>query len=131
MYSLGSIGPGIDFSSFWATKRANEAESKLHREEYELERMSERVDKLMLICEAMWSLVKEKTELTDADLQQRVQQIDLASHSQEHTTVQTCPQCQRTMSTRYRRCLYCGYEAPDRGVFPTAGSAPVETKAPE
>ena len=36
-----------------------------------------RVDKLELVCEALWEIVREKENLDDVDLIERVTQIDL------------------------------------------------------
>ena len=71
-----------------------------------------RLDRLTLVCMAMWSLLKEKTNLTDEELLKRVEEIDLADGKLDgrvSAQVITCPQCNRQMSTRTNRCFYCGY----------------------
>lgn len=110
-----STGPYVDWQSFWTNRRANQASNQINRAESEIEQLHERVENLALICMAMWSLLKEKTALTEDDLKQRVHEIDQADGvvdgKMTTTPVQTCPKCGNTLSKRYRKCLYCGYEA--------------------
>jgi hypothetical protein len=77
----------------------------------EVQHFEERVDKLTLICMALWSLLQEKTDLTEEDLLERVRQIDLMDGKEDGKAkkqIAKCPQCGRTMSPRHGRCLYCG-----------------------
>ena len=73
----------------------------------------ERLDKLILLCTAMWSLLKEQTHLTEEQLFERVRQLDLADGVQDGKVTQKvakCEKCGRVMSFRHSRCLYCGAE---------------------
>ncbi|MCE5325340.1 MAG: hypothetical protein LLG01_02890 [Planctomycetaceae bacterium] len=75
------------------------------------EHLEDRLDRLTLICMAMWSLLSEKTTLTPADLAQRVKEIDLADGKEDGRltrTIKTCHKCNRVMSPRHSKCLYCG-----------------------
>lgn len=75
--------------------------------------LEERLDKLTLISMALWSLLKERTELSEEDLVQRVKEIDLADGVQDgkfKNKINRCPKCNRVMSPRHRKCLYCGSE---------------------
>jgi hypothetical protein len=79
-------------------------------------RLMGRVDQLALINMALWSLIQERTGLTDEDLQQRMQEIDLADGQADGkvgTPLQTCPHCHKTLSQKHQRCIYCGFE-PDQ-----------------
>ena len=89
-----------------ASSRAGEAAS-------EVKLLEGRIDKLALVCNAMWTLLQEKTELTEEDLLTRVQAIDLQDGQLDGKVakVSRCPKCDRVMSRRHTRCLYCG--APD------------------
>jgi hypothetical protein len=84
--------------------------------------MEERLDKLALICQAMWSLIEERTNLTEADLQQRVTELDLKDGQLDgkysRPPVQ-CPKCGAMMSRKFRRCLFCGEKDPNAGAFDT------------
>jgi hypothetical protein len=75
--------------------------------------LEESIDRLVLVNAALWSLVKDRTGLTDAALTARVRDIDLRDGVEDGkitTTVQNCQKCGRTMAPRHKRCLYCGGE---------------------
>ena len=80
----------------------------------------ERMDQLLLVCAAMWELLSEKAGLTENDLVARIAEIDardgMADGKMTYTPVQ-CPQCQRTIFPKQRKCLYCGAARPVETVF--------------
>ncbi|MEM6459955.1 MAG: hypothetical protein AAF710_11265, partial [Planctomycetota bacterium] len=47
------------------------------RAQREVQHLEDRFERLSLVCMAMWSLLQDKTDLTEADLLERVQTIDL------------------------------------------------------
>lgn len=84
----------------------------------ELER---RINKLELICMALWSLLRENTDLTDDDLAARVEKIDAMDGSVDGRVAKgqiKCPQCNRVMSSKHEKCMYCGFESQE-GPFGT------------
>ena len=75
--------------------------------------IQEQVDKLTLICMAMWSMVQDTSSFTEEDLMRRVRDLDLMDGDADGKItrrVAKCPKCDRVMSPRHKRCLYCGYE---------------------
>ena len=60
-------------TSSQASSAASEARSAGRNVEY----LEERVERLSLVCMAMWSLIQDKTDLTEKDLLNRVEQLDL------------------------------------------------------
>jgi hypothetical protein len=83
-------------------------------------RLEDRVNRLTLINMALWSLLKERVKLTDEELSQRVQELDLSDghlDGKVHVTVRVCPQCGRNLSQKHVRCLYCGFEPSDQDAF--------------
>lgn len=86
-----------------------------------IDHLNARLDKLTLINMAIWSLLQEVSDLTEDDLEERIKQIDLSDGSLDgkvRAKAQQCPQCNRVMSNRHSRCLYCGYEGKgDYGAF--------------
>ena len=119
--------PHLDFSKLFEQREADRDALNTRSNE---QQMQSQLDRLELICMAVWSLVKEKTNLTDDDLARRIQEIDLADGVQDGKItkgVAICPQCQRPLSLRHHRCLYCGYTPPagDFAAFqPPAPEAP-------
>lgn len=73
--------------------------------------LEDKLDKLTLVCMSMWSLLLERTDLTEQDLMQRVKEIDMMDGTPDGKvtkTVQKCGKCGRTMSPKHNKCLYCG-----------------------
>lgn len=73
--------------------------------------LEDRLDRLSLVCMAMWSLIQDKTQLTEDDLLERVRMIDLMDGVEDgkaSRSIQKCHACNRVMSSRHRKCLYCG-----------------------
>ncbi|MGC9454759.1 MAG: hypothetical protein ACP5HU_07825 [Phycisphaerae bacterium] len=115
---FGGIGPlwgsmyGYQLSRE-ATPSAHSGVSETNQLKEELKRVEDKLEKLTLVCMAMWSLLSEKTDLTEDQLTERVRQIDMqdgTSDGKVTRSMKQCPQCGRTMSARHARCLYCGAE---------------------
>ncbi len=73
--------------------------------------LERRVDKLALISMALWSLLSEKTNLTEEDLMARVKKIDLLDGEADgklKRQLAKCSACGRVMSPRHANCIYCG-----------------------
>ena len=84
--------------------------------------LEDRLDRLALICMAMWSLVQSETNLTEEDLLQRVKEIDLMDGNADGRItrqVVRCGKCDRPMSSRHTRCIYCGSENLSATAFDT------------
>ena len=79
----------------------------------DLRYLEDRVDRLSLICMAMWSLLQDKTKLTEEDLIERVKMLDLMDGQEDGKatrTVSKCSRCDRPMNARHKKCIYCGHE---------------------
>ena len=84
--------------------------------------LSKRLDKLCLICESMWSLMQERTGLTERQLLERVTELDLKDGVLDGKYTKPavdCPQCNAKMSRKFNRCLFCGEEYTDGSAFDT------------
>lgn len=78
-----------------------------------IEDVEERLDKLALLNYALWSLLKERLGVSEAELLERVQELDLRDGKLDgriNGVVINCDDCQRPLSRRHRKCLYCGFE---------------------
>lgn len=81
------------------------------RPDSSLQYLEDRVDRLSLICMAMWSLIRDKTNLSEEDLMERVKMLDLMDGVEDGKatrTVMKCTACDRPMNPRHKKCLYCG-----------------------
>ncbi len=105
-----------------ASSEASGAKTQARRAEDRSRDLEGRLEKLSLVCAAMWELFREKTGLTEEDLMSCVRQIDLAdgrADGKVAKTVSRCAKCDRVMSARHTRCIYCGAERLDTTAFDT------------
>ena len=82
--------------------------------------LEKRLDKLSLICQAMWSLLQEKTNLTEADLLKRVTEMDAVDGNIDGKMTKPpvqCSQCGSMVCRKFNRCLFCGAEYTDGSSF--------------
>lgn len=103
-----------------AQSDATRAEFKATSVEKDLRQIYDRIDSLALTCQAMWELIRERTTLTDDDIEGRMQQIDLRDGKADgrmNAPVFECTDCGRSVSRRHFRCLYCGTEFERPHVF--------------
>ncbi len=101
------------------SSKASGARSQAQTAQEQTEQLESRLESLMLANAAMWSLLRERLGVTDGELIERMRQIDLLDGKADgkmSARVLECPTCKRTMSTRFRRCVYCG--------TPVAGGSP-------
>lgn len=88
----------------------------------ELARADERIDKLVLLAHAMWTLVAEKTGLTEADLLKRVTELDGQDGTIDGRITRPpvrCSKCDAVISRKFNRCLFCGQPYTGGGAFET------------
>lgn len=80
------------------------------RTEVELLRMD--VERLLIISEALWRMLREKGGYTDEDLVNRMVEIDMRDGALDGKVAKgppaQCPHCKRTLHKRRPWCLYCG-----------------------
>ena len=71
------------------------------------------VERLMMITEALWTLLKEQHGYTDDELIRRVNAIDMRDGMLDGQVAKelspVCPKCHRQQPIKHRPlCLYCG-----------------------
>lgn len=78
-------------------------------------RLERRLERLTLLCQAMWTLVRDRNGVSEDDLARRVQELDLKDGKLDGRLAPgvACAACGRVSSRRHPRCLYC--EAPRKG----------------
>ncbi len=86
----------------------------------EIEYLHNRLSRLYLVTEAVWELVKEKTDLEDGTLQTIIEKIDARDgkiDGKAGIVPQPCPQCRKPVSPRIGRCAFCGTILERTGIF--------------
>ena len=98
----GDVGPSAHAE---ATQAKGEARSRTVAE------VEARLERTLLACEAMWTLLRDKVGLTDLELIERINDVDLSDGKLDgkvRKTAVSCPSCGRTISRRFPKCMYCG-----------------------
>jgi hypothetical protein len=75
--------------------------------------LEEKMDRLALICCALFELMQKSTGVSDEDLRKKILEIDLRDGVADNRVTpqaKKCPKCAAAMSPKFRRCLFCGYK---------------------
>lgn len=75
--------------------------------------LEHRVSRLSLLNQALWELLTPRLNLTEAELQQKISEIDLRDGVEDGGITEIplqCPNCGRISNSRHWKCLYCGQE---------------------
>jgi len=95
-----------------ANMAANEASAKARDAERQVDFMRRDVDRLLMITEALWRLLQRAHGYTDEDLKKLIAEIDLEdgvlNGRVARRLVSSCPACQRPVSAKDTKCIYCG-----------------------
>ncbi|MDX2081100.1 MAG: hypothetical protein SFU53_09975 [Terrimicrobiaceae bacterium] len=94
-----------------AKASAADAKSRTAEQGTRIQELEFRVERLALACQAMWEILRETTGLTDAQLTQKIGEIDLRDGKKDgrmKARPVTCPSCGRTGTSRGKKCIYCG-----------------------
>ena len=74
--------------------------------------MAHDIEKLFMITEALWSIIKKQNHLKDDDLIELIHDIDKRSGKVDGRRAKeerpNCSQCNRKIMARNTVCLYCG-----------------------
>ncbi len=97
--------------SFAVAADAAEAKGEARVARRNLAQIETRLDRALLACEAMWTLLRDKLGVTDAELLNRINEIDLSDgrlDGKVRKSAVSCPSCGRTIARRFPKCIYCG-----------------------
>ena len=93
--------------SYNASSKASDAQSKIQMLKYD-------VEKLLMITEALWGILKDEHGFDEEELIRRVQEIDLRDGVLDGKVKSSgparCPDCDRPLIGKRPICLYCGTE---------------------
>jgi len=103
-----------------AKARANSARTAASGAQHTADTLEKRVNRLALVSMALWSLLAEKTQLTEKDLMERVEQLDMMDGQADGKLTENtvdCPKCGRPIASRVATCQFCGAERPKVTAF--------------
>ncbi|WCO65375.1 hypothetical protein PO878_12800 [Iamia majanohamensis] len=86
----------------------------------DVEALEDRMERLLLLTDALWDLASERLGLTDEDLAARVAALDEASGAPDgrrHRALRRCGACDAAVPHGRPSCVFCGADAPGVGPF--------------
>ena len=89
-----------------SSARANAADAKTS-----VQFLQKEMDRLALVNEALWELLKEKVGVTDDQLMDKMMRLDLSDGKLDGKVTKgplNCPECNKNNARRHDRCIYCG-----------------------
>ena len=114
---MSGLGQHIEYAqNFIAQVDAQHARDVARESAMSSDKTRKNTERLYLVVQAMWEVLKDKAGLTDADLDAKVQEIDmrdgrLDGQDSTQTDPLTCRQCGRTILSGQAQCSWCGTQA--------------------
>ncbi len=96
-----------------AQAEAAQAGYKAEAIDHRLNELERRVDRLALACQALWEIIKEKNGITEEQIFERMEEIDLRngkSDGKVGSQILKCQKCGRNINTQRPVCVYCGHK---------------------
>ena len=103
-----------------ASRTAGKAQLKAEQSQIHLARLESKIETLALACQSLWEILRENTDLTESELENKMEEIDLRDGRLDgklSKVTDACPKCQRKTSRRRPTCLYCGASTDGNEVF--------------
>lgn len=94
-----------------AESAAERADSKARRAEQELDQLRRHVERMSLASQAMWEPIRERTRLSEEDLEAKMLEVDGRDgvvDGKISVRVQVCGSCGRNTNSRRDTCIMCG-----------------------
>jgi len=108
-----------DYLTKIALENSSSAQRDAQRAENRAEHQSSDIERLLMITEALWLLLKKEHGYTDEVLTDLINEIDMRDGllngracDKTKPPGQTCPACGRQTSARQSCCIYCGKPVP-------------------
>ncbi len=101
------------YPQIWRAQRTGERGEKASLE------LRDDLERLYLITQALWTLLKEEHHYSDEELMLRIEELDLADGRRDGRAApetRDCPKCGRKQARSRESCVFCGTEL-ERGVF--------------
>jgi len=104
-------------SSDKALESANQAARDAKQD---VQKLRDEIDNLKLITQAIWHLMRQKTDVTDEMLATMIREIDQLDGKIDGRYVRVpepCPQCARPLTVSTNSCVYCGIKVDRKSPF--------------
>ncbi len=115
------------FWDLYQQKQIAELQTTIRKEESEIEftarreasrqvqDLGERFDKIVIVMHAMWTLLAERTDVSEADLVTRITELDAKDGVVDGRITRRPVKCScgATVCMKFDRCLFCGKEYDD------------------
>ncbi len=102
----------------YSAKRDNAHTSlRLHKE---VQRLESKINTLSLVSQALWELVRDSSELTEQDIESKINEIDLRDGKKDGKITGKpidCPNCKRPTHTKLKMCMYCSEPLGEQHAF--------------
>ncbi|WP_310448449.1 hypothetical protein [Thiobacillus sp.] len=102
-----------------ASADASEALSKTIESKADIGSLERKIDRLALLNQAIWSLIKEQTSLTEVDLMERIKGLDMLDGQLNGKVSDTkkCNRCGTVLTASAYSCYSCGAESAVSSAF--------------
>jgi hypothetical protein len=108
----------ISPSEALAKDRVRETQVLAHQASNENQKLKDDLHHLTIIVEAMWELLKSKTNTPDEDLRKQIIEVEFEK-ARAHTNMTVkCKSCSRPVSLKTKTCLFCGEKLESKEIFP-------------
>lgn len=107
VYQQGQINDAAHNANA-ARRDSKQNSERLHTE---LQRVNAKIDGLALVCESLWELLQENTDLDKNAIQKKMDEIDTRDGRRDGKMSGkpvTCSTCDRPGHTKTSVCMYCG-----------------------
>jgi hypothetical protein len=103
--------PGYMGYDTTARNRASEAKTEAHRASSEAREVRSEIERLLMLTEALWTLLKEEHGWEDEALMEKLREIDLRDGRIDGKVATSppryCPSCGKVLQKKKPLCLYC------------------------
>ena len=96
---------------FGAELAGSQDQARTDRHAIEAREMADRLERLQLACQAMWELIRDRTQISEQDLETKILEVDARDGKVDgkiSTQALTCHACGRATNSKRERCVMCG-----------------------
>lgn len=117
--SLGRATYAHEPETSFATSQAASAKSKAQSNQVKLKWLEENLSRTLMICEALWEILRDEHGLSDDKIAEKIEEIDMRDgvlDGKNSRGITKCASCGRNVAARHKACIYCGKPV-DKSVF--------------